>query len=68
LFKWVVRNNGTPFGDDDWKRVKKIGIYSIFASQLPYSLWLPGDGNPGEQKIGAFGVGSKHLFLLFNLN
>ncbi|KAG8731231.1 hypothetical protein FRC11_004681, partial [Ceratobasidium sp. 423] len=37
--QWTFRNNGMPFRNEDWNRLKKIA-----------------EGNPDEQKIGAFGV------------
>ncbi|KAF8604785.1 hypothetical protein BDV93DRAFT_440059, partial [Ceratobasidium sp. AG-I] len=43
--QWTFRNNGTPFRNEDWNRLKKIA-----------------EGNPDEQKIGAFGVGFYSLF------
>ncbi|KAG8964407.1 hypothetical protein FRC03_001808 [Tulasnella sp. 419] len=45
LVQWVFRNDGIPFRDEDWNRLKKIA-----------------EGNPDEQKIGAFGVGFYSLF------
>ncbi|EXX52939.1 hypothetical protein RirG_248640 [Rhizophagus irregularis DAOM 197198w] len=41
----IFKNNGFPFRDEDWNRLKKIA-----------------EGNPDEQKIGAFGVGFYSLF------
>ncbi|QRW13174.1 hypothetical protein RhiLY_12173 [Ceratobasidium sp. AG-Ba] len=43
--QWTFRNNGMPFRNEDWNRLKKIA-----------------EGNPDEQKIGAFGVGFYSLF------
>ncbi|KAG8743102.1 hypothetical protein FRC10_000402 [Ceratobasidium sp. 414] len=43
--QWTFRNNGAPFRNEDWNRLKKIA-----------------EGNPDEQKIGAFGVGFYSLF------
>jgi HSP90 family molecular chaperone len=40
-----VSNNGVPFRDEDWKRLKRIA-----------------EGNPDEEKIGAFGVGFYSVF------
>ncbi|KAG1724402.1 histidine kinase-like ATPase, partial [Suillus paluster] len=45
VFKWLVKNDGVPFQDTDWKRLTKIA-----------------EGNPDEQKIGAFGVGFFSVF------
>ncbi|KAF9451267.1 hypothetical protein P691DRAFT_796992 [Macrolepiota fuliginosa MF-IS2] len=45
VHQWVFKNNGIPFRDEDWSRLKKIA-----------------EGNPDEQKIGAFGVGFYSLF------
>ncbi|KAL4065267.1 hypothetical protein J3A83DRAFT_4099689 [Scleroderma citrinum] len=45
LFRWTVRNNGSRFTPEDWKRLTSIA-----------------DGNPDEQKIGAFGVGFFSVF------
>nr|ODN97578.1 hypothetical protein L204_02996 [Cryptococcus depauperatus CBS 7855] len=42
---YVVSNDGVPFRDEDWNRLKKIA-----------------EGNPDEEKIGAFGVGFYSLF------
>jgi hypothetical protein len=49
------------FRDEDWARLKKIGA----SSPIPFVrhwLTLPmmraADGNPDEDKIGAFGVGT----------
>ncbi|CAG8539361.1 9116_t:CDS:10 [Paraglomus occultum] len=41
------KNNGSPFSEKDWDRLKKIA-----------------EGNPDEQKIGAFGVGFYSVFSL----
>jgi hypothetical protein len=41
----LVSNNGVPFREDDWKRLKRIA-----------------EGNPDEEKIGAFGVGFYSVF------
>ncbi|KAF8497460.1 hypothetical protein F5888DRAFT_1613660, partial [Russula emetica] len=43
--QWTFKNNGIPFREEDWNRLKKIA-----------------DGNPDEEKIGAFGVGFYSLF------
>jgi HSP90 family molecular chaperone len=40
-----VSNNGAPFRDEDWMRLKRIA-----------------EGNPDEEKIGAFGVGFYSVF------
>ncbi|KAF9653296.1 hypothetical protein BDM02DRAFT_3177637 [Thelephora ganbajun] len=45
VYRWVFRNNGIIFRDEDWSRLKKIA-----------------EGNPDEEKIGAFGVGFYSLF------
>ncbi|EMD37151.1 hypothetical protein CERSUDRAFT_115067 [Gelatoporia subvermispora B] len=45
VHQWTFKNNGMPFRDEDWKRLKKIA-----------------EGNPDEEKIGAFGVGFYSLF------
>ncbi|ODN94260.1 hypothetical protein L198_05116 [Cryptococcus wingfieldii CBS 7118] len=45
MSSYVVSNDGIPFRDEDWKRLKKIA-----------------EGNPDEEKIGAFGVGFYSLF------
>ncbi|KAG7090828.1 hypothetical protein E1B28_009910 [Marasmius oreades] len=43
--KWIFKNDGIAFRDEDWNRLKKIA-----------------EGNPDEDKIGAFGVGFYSLF------
>ncbi|KAA1478156.1 hypothetical protein DENSPDRAFT_659742 [Dentipellis sp. KUC8613] len=45
VHQWTFKNNGMPFRDEDWNRLKKIA-----------------EGNPDEEKIGAFGVGFYSLF------
>ncbi|KAF7975917.1 hypothetical protein HWV62_8178 [Athelia sp. TMB] len=45
VHRWVFKNNGMLFRDQDWSRLKKIA-----------------EGNPDEEKIGAFGVGFYSLF------
>ncbi|KAG8895151.1 hypothetical protein FRB99_000735, partial [Tulasnella sp. 403] len=45
LHQWEFRNDGVPFREEDWNRLKKIA-----------------EGNPDEEKIGAFGVGFYSLF------
>ncbi|KAJ7594698.1 hypothetical protein C8J56DRAFT_927422 [Mycena floridula] len=45
VHQWSFKNNGIPFRDEDWARLKKIA-----------------EGNPDEEKIGAFGVGFYSLF------
>ncbi|KAF8497462.1 hypothetical protein F5888DRAFT_1829389 [Russula emetica] len=45
VHRWTFKNNGMPFREEDWNRLKKIA-----------------DGNPDEEKIGAFGVGFYSLF------
>ncbi|KIK92678.1 hypothetical protein PAXRUDRAFT_829728 [Paxillus rubicundulus Ve08.2h10] len=45
VVQWTFRNNGIPFRDEDWTRLRKIA-----------------EGNPDEEKIGAFGVGFYSLF------
>ncbi|KAG8901739.1 RNA helicase required for poly(A+) mRNA export, partial [Tulasnella sp. 408] len=45
LHQWEFRNDGIPFREEDWNRLKKIA-----------------EGNPDEEKIGAFGVGFYSLF------
>ena len=59
MHQWRFRNNGAVFRDEDWNRLKKIGTrvyYVAYASTLnPFAA----EGNPDEQKIGAFGVGKQ---------
>ena len=43
--KYVLLNDGIPFREQDWDRLRKIA-----------------EGNPNEDKIGAFGVGFYALF------
>jgi len=45
LGRLLVSNDGLPFGDNDWARLKRIA-----------------EGNPNEDKIGAFGVGFYSVF------
>ena len=45
LRRLLVSNDGLPFGDNDWGRLKRIA-----------------EGNPNEDKIGAFGVGFYSVF------
>ncbi|EIW70337.1 hypothetical protein TREMEDRAFT_29286 [Tremella mesenterica DSM 1558] len=45
MVRYVVTNDGIPFRDQDWQRLKKIA-----------------EGNPDEEKIGAFGVGFYSLW------
>jgi hypothetical protein len=45
IYRLVVSNDGEPFADSDWNRLKRIA-----------------EGNPDEQKIGAFGVGFYSVF------
>ncbi|KFX86961.1 hypothetical protein V490_08690 [Pseudogymnoascus sp. VKM F-3557] len=45
LRRLLVSNDGLPFGDNDWARLKRIA-----------------EGNPNEDKIGAFGVGFYSVF------
>ncbi|KFY32448.1 hypothetical protein V493_00181 [Pseudogymnoascus sp. VKM F-4281 (FW-2241)] len=45
LRRLLVSNDGQPFGDNDWGRLKRIA-----------------EGNPNEDKIGAFGVGFYSVF------
>jgi hypothetical protein len=45
MVRWVVTNDGIPFRQQDWQRLKKIA-----------------EGNPDEEKIGAFGVGFYSLW------
>jgi len=40
IHQYVVENDGIPFRDQDWSRLRKIA-----------------EGNPDDDKIGAFGVG-----------
>ena len=50
-------NNGIVFRDEDWNRLKKIGAFHFFVVvTLPVELHAA-EGNPDEEKIGAFGVG-----------
>ena len=46
------------FRDEDWSRLKKIGgHHNLFA--LNAHIHIPAaEGNPDEEKIGAFGVGA----------
>jgi hypothetical protein len=39
VHQWTFKNNGSPFNNEDWNRLKKIA-----------------EGNPDEEKIGAFGA------------
>ncbi|WWC89285.1 uncharacterized protein L201_004206 [Kwoniella dendrophila CBS 6074] len=45
IHRYVVTNDGIPFRQQDWQRLKKIA-----------------EGNPDEEKIGAFGVGFYSLW------
>ncbi|KAK4683793.1 hypothetical protein P7C73_g6435, partial [Tremellales sp. Uapishka_1] len=45
MYRYVVTNDGVPFRQQDWHRLKKIA-----------------EGNPDEEKIGAFGVGFYSLW------
>ncbi|WVR07080.1 hypothetical protein IAU60_004119 [Kwoniella sp. DSM 27419] len=45
IVRYVVANDGIPFRQQDWQRLKKIA-----------------EGNPDEEKIGAFGVGFYSLW------
>ncbi|WRT66409.1 uncharacterized protein IL334_003365 [Kwoniella shivajii] len=45
MYRYVVTNDGIPFRQQDWQRLKKIA-----------------EGNPDEEKIGAFGVGFYSLW------
>lgn len=45
ITKYVLLNDGIPFREQDWDRLRKIA-----------------EGNPNEDKIGAFGVGFYALF------
>lgn len=45
IVKYVLLNDGIPFREQDWDRLRKIA-----------------EGNPNEDKIGAFGVGFYALF------
>ncbi|KAK6910047.1 hypothetical protein I203_104076 [Kwoniella mangroviensis CBS 8507] len=45
MHRYVVTNDGIPFRQQDWQRLKKIA-----------------EGNPDEEKIGAFGVGFYSLW------
>nr|XP_019011143.1 uncharacterized protein I206_04455 [Kwoniella pini CBS 10737]OCF49924.1 hypothetical protein I206_04455 [Kwoniella pini CBS 10737] len=45
MHRYVVCNDGIPFRQQDWQRLKKIA-----------------EGNPDEEKIGAFGVGFYSLW------
>ncbi|WVF71489.1 hypothetical protein IAT40_006295 [Kwoniella sp. CBS 6097] len=45
MYRFVVTNDGIPFRQQDWQRLKKIA-----------------EGNPDEEKIGAFGVGFYSLW------
>ena len=51
-------NNGIVFRDEDWNRLKKIGSFNFFVVvSFPVDFY-PAEGNPDEEKIGAFGVGA----------
>ncbi|KAK2467792.1 hypothetical protein APHAL10511_000087 [Amanita phalloides] len=45
VHKWIFKNDGNIFQQQDWNRLKKIA-----------------EGNPDEDKIGAFGVGFYSVF------
>jgi len=62
-------NNGIVFRDEDWNRLKKIGSFHFFVVVGFTVEFYPAEGNPDEEKIGAFGVGaytcySLHFFAL----
>lgn len=44
------------FRDEDWSRLKKIGAYHTPGGLTTTECFLA-EGNPDEEKIGAFGVG-----------
>ena len=48
--KWIFKNDGMAFRDEDWNRLKKIA-----------------EGNPDEDKIGAFGVGEFAVLSLHSI-
>ncbi|KDQ08125.1 hypothetical protein BOTBODRAFT_48402 [Botryobasidium botryosum FD-172 SS1] len=55
----TVQNDGTGFRKSDWDRLKSIGITRSICPpfhKTNQSLHLLADGNPDQQKIGAFGV------------
>lgn len=66
IHQWTFKNDGLVFRDEDWNRLKKIGtFFSLLWSS--YGIPTPGtlstaEGNPDEDKIGAFGVGFYALF------
>lgn len=56
MHQWTFKNNGIVFRDEDWSRLKKIGeSFDLLLASLMASF--PAEGNPDEEKIGAFGVG-----------
>lgn len=64
VHQWRFRNNGAVFREEDWNRLKKIGTrvpYMAYASILTSSA---AEGNPDEQKIGAFGVGKQRRVII----
>lgn len=56
VHQWTFKNNGMVFRDEDWSRLKKIGGLWAFYFQDLHSH-PAAEGNPDEEKIGAFGVG-----------
>ena len=63
MHQWSFKNNGIVFRDEDWSRLKKIGESSCRSLRCLHTL-IPdiAEGNPDEEKIGAFGVGFYSLF------
>lgn len=59
LGTWTFKNDGTPFRQEDWNRLKKIGkpLNIQHTARVLFSHIIIAEGNPDEQKIGAFGVG-----------
>jgi hypothetical protein len=56
------------FRDEDWNRLKKIGaVMLIYAWHRLILVSSPAEGNPDEEKIGAFGVGECSPYLLVEL-
>lgn len=49
------------FREEDWNRLKKIGLLLLSMVLFKLKLWHLAEGNPDEEKIGAFGVGRYQL-------
>ena len=46
------------FREEDWNRLKKIGLLLVDGDVIcGLKSWHLAEGNPDEEKIGAFGVG-----------